>query len=407
MKKICLLTLGLAAAASLSAQVSAVKEADKAFKAVTSYAAYQKAVQALEPAFTNPETSVNAQTFWIPGKAGFKLYDELSVLRQTGKNVTIAEMGGALLDGYKYGFKALAVDTVVDAKGKAKTKFSKEIVTALGSHHNDLANIGSGYWDAKDFDKAYEAFKTYLELPDNKSLGESTPKALTDSVKAQIYYYMGLASWQAQRLDESAIAFDKMMEIGHDEINAYDYAYSVAYQMGDEARKLKYSQIAFEKFGSKKLEFLQRIIQSYISDKKYDDAMALLNKAIAADPNNGTYYYMIGVLYDERGDKENSQSSFKKAVTIDPNNPMANFSYGTSLIQEYERLDEATANMSQAEYNAYKAEKMNPLLKDASTYLEKAYELDNEMTNALTNLKIVYYNLNDAANLERIEKLML
>ena len=86
---------------------------------------------------------------------------------------------------------------------------------------------------------------------------------------------------------------------------------------------------------------------------------------------------------------------------------MTNFSYGTSLIQQYERLDEQTGDMKQAEYNAYKKESLEPLLKEAAVYLEKAHELDPEMINALTNLKIIYYQLNDAANLERVEKLLL
>ncbi len=94
-------------------------------------------------------------------------------------------------------------------------------------------------------------------------------------------------------------------------------------------------------------------------------------------------------------------------MELDPNNSLINFSYGTALIQEYERLDEKTGEMSQAEYNKYRVENMNPLLKEAATYLEKAYELDNELTNALTNLKIVYYNLNDETNLKRVENLML
>ena len=146
---------------------------------------------------------------------------------------------------------------------------------------------------------------------------------------------------------------------------------------------------------------------SYITDKKYDEARELLEKAIQADPKNGTYYYLIGVLYDDKGEKEKSQESFKKAVEIDPENAMANFSYGTSLIQQYERLDEKTGDMSQADYNKYRAETMNPLLKEASVYLEKAYKLDDSMNNALTNLKIVYYNLNDGENLKRVENLLL
>ncbi|MDE5927750.1 MAG: hypothetical protein K2G98_04660, partial [Duncaniella sp.] len=75
MKKICVLTLGLLAAASMSAQTATVKEAEKAFKNVNSYSSYQNAVKAITPAFSNAETSANAQTYWIPGKAGFKLYD--------------------------------------------------------------------------------------------------------------------------------------------------------------------------------------------------------------------------------------------------------------------------------------------------------------------------------------------
>ncbi len=407
MKKICLLSLGLLAAVSMSAQKATVKEAEKAFKGVNSYSSYQNAVKAITPAFSDAETSKDAQTYWIPGEAGFKLYDDMLGQKMIGKDVNLDDMGSALLDGYNYALKALAVDTVTDAKGKVKTKFSKKIVGAIASHHNDFANAGSAFWDSKNYPKAYEAFMAYVAIPGNKSLGEAAPKPLPDSIAAQMAYYAGLAAWQAEKLPEAASAFEKMMEIGYDDMAAYDYAYSVAYQMNDEARKLKSSQIAFDKFGTAKPDFLQRIISSYLAEKKYDEAMAILQKAIQTDPNNATYYYLTGVLYDDKGDKEKSQESFKKAVEIDPNNAMANFSYGTSLIQQYERLDEKTGEMSQAEYNKYRAETMNPLLKEAAQYLEKAYQLDNEMTNALTNLKIVYYNLNDGANLDRVEKLLL
>ena len=43
MKKICVLTLGIIAAASMSAQTATVKEAEKAFKGVNSYSSYQNA----------------------------------------------------------------------------------------------------------------------------------------------------------------------------------------------------------------------------------------------------------------------------------------------------------------------------------------------------------------------------
>ncbi len=407
MKKISILTLGLLASVSMSAQTSLVKEAEKTFKGVDKYSAYQKAVEQITPAFSNEETKGNAQTYWIPGKAGFKLYDDLYSQKLIGKNPDLIEMGSALIDGYKYGMMALEVDTVVDAKGKVKTKFSKEIASSIAGHHNDFLNSASAFWDAQKYPEAYQAFIAYVDIPENPRLGKTAPKAIADSTAAQMAYYAGLSAWQAKMLPEAAQAFDKMMALGYDDIAAYDYAYSVAYEMQDEAKKLEYSKIAFDKFGTQKPEFLQRIISYYITQKDYDTAMKTLQDAIAADPSNGTYYYLLGVLCDDKGDKETAKSNFKKAVELDPNNALINFSFGTSLLQEYERLDEKTGSMSQAEYNKYRVENMNPLLKEAAPYLEKAYELDDTMTNALNNLKIIYYNLNDGANLERVEKLLL
>ena len=407
MKKISIVTLGLIAAVSMSAQTALVKEAEKTFKGVNNYASLQKAIEQITPAFTNDETKGNAQTFWIPGKAGFKVYDDMYSQKLIGKNPDLIEMGAALIDGYKYGMMVLAVDTVVDAKGKVKTKYSKEIASTIAGHHNDFLNSGSAFWDAQKYPEAYAAFQAYVDIPQNPRLGNSAPKAIADSTAAQMAYYAGLSAWQANMLPEAAKAFEKMMAIGYDDISAYDYAYSVAYQMQDEAKKLEYSKIAFDKFGTQKPEFLQRIISYYISNKDYDTAMKTLENAIASDPNNGTFYYLLGVLYDDKGEKETAKSNFKKAVEMEPENSLINFSYGTSLIQEYERLDEKTGSMSQAEYNKYRVETMNPLLKEAAQYLEKAYQLDNELTNALTNLKIVYYNLNDGENLDRVEKLLL
>lgn len=407
MKKISVLALGLLASVTVSAQTALVKDSEKAFKAANSYGAYEKALEAITPAFSNEETKGDAATYWIPGKAGFKLYDEMYQQALIGKNPDAVQMGSALLAGLKYGMQALAVDTVVDAKGKVKTKYSKEITSTISGHHNDFLNNGSAFWDAQKYPEAYEAFMAYVTLPDNPSLGVLAPKAGPDSLQAQIAYYAGLSAWQGNMLPEAAAAFEKMMKIGYNDIAAYDYAYSVAYAMNDEQKKLEYSKIAYDKFGNEKPEFLQRIISYYMGAKDYDTATKILQDGIAADPNNGNYYYLLGVLYDDKNDKEASKANFKKAVELSPDNALVNFSYGTALVQEYERLDEQTGNMSQAEYNKYRFEVMNPILKESTTYLEKAYELDNDLNQALQNLKIVYYNLNDAANLDRVEKLLL
>ena len=329
MKKLCVLTLGLFAAMSMSAQLSVVKEAEKAFKGADTYAAYQKALQTITPAFTNPETDKMAQTYWIPGKAGFKLYDDMYLQKTIGKDVNLSDMGNALLDGYEYGMKALDLDSVADAKGKIKTKFSNEIVKQIVSNQNSFMTVGSAFWDAQDYAKAYKAWTIYLSLPENPRFGKQAPKALPDSTVAQFDYYRALSAWQAKMLPEAAGAFDELVSLGYNDPQAYDYAYSVAYEMQDEPRKLAYSKAGFEKYGSQNPVFLQRVVNSYIDTKQYDTAMNMLKDAIASDPTNGAYYLSLGVLYENQDNPE-ALETYKKAVELDPNNAFANYYYSRS-----------------------------------------------------------------------------
>ena len=59
--------------------------------------------------------------------------------------------------------------------------------------------------------------------------------------------------------------------------------------------------------------------------------------------------------------------------------------------------------MTQEQYNAFRAEKVDPLFKEAAPYLEKVLQLDETMSDARQVLRSIYYNLNDEANLKRIE----
>lgn len=407
MKKICILSLGLFAIGSLSAQEAVVKEAEKAFKAADSYPAYQEALTVITPAMTNPETSKEAATFWIPGKAGFKIYDDLYAKKSLGQDVNLVEMSNALLDGYNYGMKAIAVDTVVDAKGKVKTKFSKEIANQIVGHQNDyITTAAPAFWDGKDFAKAYEAFQIYLSIPENPALGKVAPAALPDSIVAQTEYNAALAAWQAKMLPESVKSFDRVLEIGYDDPTAYDYAYSVAYEVKDENLKRKYSQIALEKFGTKDPRFLQRLLNCYIDSKEYDKAHEMINKALEQEPENGAYYLSLAVLQEQEDNNAEALVNYKKAVELDPENPYTNLNYGRMLAKKYDEMDQKAVDMPQQEYNKYNYENMRPLLVEATQYFEKCYQLDQEQLDALRYLKNIYYMLNDGDNLKRVEGLL-
>ena len=133
----------------------------------------------------------------------------------------------------------------------------------------------------------------------------------------------------------------------------------------------------------------------------------MLNEAIASDPSNGAYSLSLGLLQENQEKPDESLATYQKSVEMAPDNAYANYYYGRGILQKYDRLDQAAGAMSQAEYNKYAYETLRPLLLEAAQYLEKAYSLDEELTDALRYLKNTYYVLNDGENLKRVENLLL
>ena len=203
MKKISILALCLAAGFCASAQEAVVKEAERAQKGGQSF---EKVVEIITPAFSDPQTSKEARTYVIPGNAAFAQYDKflgLKQLQQLDKlpaNPEVA-MGKLLIDGYNYYMKALPLDTIVDAKGKVKTKYSKDIIGKLGGHVTDYTSAGADLYNNKDFKGAYDAWGIFADLLERPEVTKKMTSVPTDTIVGEILFNQALAAWQLNDVD--------------------------------------------------------------------------------------------------------------------------------------------------------------------------------------------------------------
>ncbi len=85
---------------------------------------------------------------------------------------------------------------------------------------------------------------------------------------------------------------------------------------------------------------------------------------------------------------------FANALAVDSNNAMANMQFGRTLCEEAYKLSDS-APTSPDESEKFYNEKIVPLFKEAAQYLEKAWSIDNNNSDALRYLENVYYNLHD------------
>ncbi|MDE5555163.1 MAG: tetratricopeptide repeat protein [Muribaculaceae bacterium] len=400
MKKIILLGVTLMCGVGTFAQVNVLKDAERAMKAKEPM---KKVVEVVTPAFTNPETKTMAQTWFIPGKAAFNEYDHLLGLEAFGKLPEDGKltMGKNLLDGYDYMIKAMSLDSVPDAKGKIKTKYSKDIVNTLVGHFNDYQNNGINLWNVQDYDGAYKSWDIYLAIASDpiKFKGIQVP---ADTILAEIAYNQALAAWQAQNPKASLECFMKSKNMGYKKKQIYDYAIAVASELGDSASLLAIAREAIPLYGDEDPMYLNQIINNYLIKQDHDNALKSINEAIAKNPNNPEYYVVLGVIYDTQDKRAEAKDAYKKALANDPDNARANYYYGRAIYQDaYEASDKGPSDASLI--NAYFESTVKPILEESAKYLEKANQLNPEDPDPLKLLENVYYSLNDEAKLNDVQ----
>lgn len=407
MKNISLLALAVVAAMTATAQPNVVKDAERAMKAGDPA---DKVAEIIKPALTDPATAQNAQTWYIPGKAAFGQYDKLLGLKQFNqlKEGDNLKMGDLLISGFGYYEKALPLDTVVDAKGKVKTKYSKDIVSTLSGHLADFSNAGVEMYNAQKYDQAYELWGIFCKLPEIPAVKESLEKNKqlpVDTVFGEIAFNQALAAWQNEKLPNALKAFDYARKHAYNKKQLYDYAIAVASGMNDSIAILDYAKEALPLFGKEDPMYMGQIVNYYLQKKDFDDAFTTINQAIQSDPSTAQYYVIRGVLYENTGKRAEATQDYIKARELDPKNADAVYNYGRLLCEEAYALNDQ-APTAQDEYNKYYAEKIKPLFLKAVDILEEAYTLNPDNMDTLRYLENVYYNLNDEAKLEDVRNRM-
>ncbi|MCM1021579.1 MAG: tetratricopeptide repeat protein [Muribaculum sp.] len=418
MKKLCILALGLLAAASVSAQKNLVNEVEGKAKGFN--ADFASARAQLQPALTNAESKDDAKTWFVAGSIEFGDYDNQNLQKAAANKDKYddTKMANALLAGYNYFMTAFPLDTVpeVDKKTgqpklnkdgsvKVKTKYSKDMVKKIVEHANEFASAGEVLYYAKDFKNAYAAWDIYTSLPFNKSLGDKAPAQYNDTIVGDFEYFKALAALQAQMYAESLAAFDKAISTTKNDPQTIDFAISAAAESKNDAKVIEYAQIGNKLHGDSTVKYINIIINDKINNEKYDEAQQLLTRAIEISPNSPDLHDVLGILYQSQNKLEDARTCFEKAVSLDPAGAKFQFDLGRVIFAQAAAISDSANNLPTAEYNKLREEKVDPILRQAIPYLETALKDEEMMSEAKRILRSLYYSLNDNENLQRIESM--
>ena len=403
MKRV-LVTIGLCLMTTVVfGQKKAVSDAERIAK--DSKPDFNEARTLIKGAMENAETKDDAKTWYVAGlieDTQFSTENMKQILGQKPDEAVMYEALGNILPYFKESYR---LDQLPNEKGKVKPKYTKNIKGTLNANILYYLNGGAYFFDQRNYKRAHDFFEQYLEIADLPFMkGEKA--AARDSNFMIVQFYAAIAAMQ---MDDPQQAIKDLNRAKGTDYRRFDVYQSLCYV---------YDQVLKDTVGLEKtLEegmklfpdssyFLNNMINVYISTKRNEQAMQLLNTAISKSPNNPQLYFALGSLYEVGlKDEAKAEEAYKKALDLDPENPSNIFSVGRLYFnQGVSLLDKANSLNDQNQYKAEKA-KAEAMLRKALPFFENAQKLKPEEREYMIGLRGIYYNLSmnkefDAINAE-------
>lgn len=325
MKKLLTMAVCLGAVVGMNAQKAVVDQAAKLSGKDDKIA---EARALISQAAENTETKNEARTYYVGGKIEFDAFDKArtkQMINPQDASINPVQMAEQLMNGYKMYMKALPLDSIPNEKGQVKPKFASKMIAAINEHYNDYYNGAIAFYNEKKYyPEAYEAFLVYGSLP-KSPIASKFVASVPDSVINQSLFNAGLSAYAANALTQSAAAFKLGRKNGSDNVQNYIYEIACWQYMAqndstmEEPAKVAIEEIAmdgFKKFGLSELLFIRNLLNAWVQDNKFDQALNLLDTQINQNGDNAALYGLRAYVYDRTNNDEKALADYRKAASL-------------------------------------------------------------------------------------------
>lgn len=369
MKRLALLLSFWMVVLAVSAQNSKVQSALNRIKPM--YNELDKAKEDIDLAVAHEKTIASAKAWKVRGQV---YYEIARTTEEKFKNLSDNPIQVAI-DSYK---KAMELDV--------KNQFKEEISNQLKLIGVLQINKGIEFFNSSQYDKAFASFASSL------AIDEMTQPGVIDTM---IIFNAAIAADRGKMFDQAIEYYKKATVLRYEGSKVYGYIASCQREKGDTLAFVDALKEGIDAYPEDNSVLMVELINYYLNKNLSDLALEYLTKAISKDPENQTFYFAQGALYDKLKDFENAKVSYEKAVELKPDYFDAYYNLGALFFNKgADMLKEANnipANQ-QAKYDAAVKESFKELEK-ALPYLEKAHGIDPNEKSTILTLKEIYFKL--------------
>jgi hypothetical protein len=349
--------------------------------------------EAIRLALADTTTNKLAETYYVAGLIGYKECESLYKKQMLNQPIDTLKKGSAILESYPYFLQALKLDSMPDAKGKVKPKFTKLIKDYLKDYYTTQLHLFAyGAYllqKKKDYPGAINAWEVYMAIPNLPVFNNELKK---DSTYKLIKFYTALTAVDAKMTAKSIPLLESLKHDNYETTEVYRQLSNVYLSVKDSANYLATLKEGLEKLPTDGW-FLQNLINYYIYSGKTKDALTYLNTAIEREPQMAQYRYVKGNLDEAIGNIDQAIASFDKALQLDSTIAEAWGGKGRLYFNKAVKMsDEANKIKDVKAYNA-EMKNVDAAFKVSIPYFQKAAQLKPSDIEFKRTLKTLYYRL--------------
>ena len=353
--------------ASVSAQKSKVTGAQNYLTS----GKLDKAKEAIDEGIQNEKCVAYAKAYLVKGKVYQGIFESpLPAYKGLSDNAL-----DVAFDAY---MKALELDQ----KGKMMKPVKAQMTNMIPDYTNEAVNL----YNKGDFSGALKAFERVLEI-EGMDMFKDNPV-----IDTAVIFNAGMTAQKANELDKAAKYYKQSIEYNYGGAKSYANLSKVLTDSDKKEEGVKYLHKGFELFPNDSW-MLVELINHYMLGGEPQKAADYLDKAIALDPTNGSFYRAKGTLYEKTEEFAKAEEMYVKALDLDPKDFTSQYNLGLL------KLNAAITNHKAAN-EIMDAKKYNAAIKTVYTeyeevipYFVKVLELQPGEKNSLITLKELYFKL--------------
>ncbi len=194
----------------------------------------------------------------------------------------------------------------------SKKYFKSDAFGYLRATSSHMSNTGLLAFKDGDYANAYANYAGVTELHE-LFLANGKKAVLDDEAKMNDHLYMSaLSALQAKKNDEAEAGFTKLKDANYEDPAVYNALVTIAMEKKDNEKAEALLTEGRQKFPEDN-SLMVTELNHYLTSNRFDELVGKLEAAIAADPENVSYYSALGNTYDNLFQKEMADKNLTKA----------------------------------------------------------------------------------------------